>query len=308
MEDPLDHLLAELGGVAKTSELLSVMTQRELDFRLKTSQLQRIWYGVYGRPDPSTAMRLRALDRWTGTPVAACLGTSAAMHGFDTEETGVLHVLNPPDHQLRCAPGLVVHRREEVPLCTVDGRVATTPAWTAVDLARTLPRPRALATLDAALRSGTCTPAELERAAAGQKGLRGIVAARDLIPLASPLAESPMESEARLVMHDGGLPAPTLQHQIIGATGRVWRVDYAWPDQRVAAEYDSVEWHGNAEALRRDRERTAALRELDWIVIAILAADVRQYRADLVHRIRVELERRGLTATTPHERAQNRAS
>ena len=121
-------------------------------------------------------------------------------------------------------------------------------------------RPRALATLDAALRSRTCTAGGLAHAAALQAGHRGIVAVRDLVPLASPLAESPMESEARLVMHDGGLPEPTLQYEIVDRNSRIWRVDFAWPDRRVAAEYDSVEWHGDAEALRRDRTRYQALR------------------------------------------------
>ena len=110
-----------------------------------------------------------------------------------------------------------------------------------------------------------------------QAGRRGIVAVRDLVPLALPLAESPMESEARLVMHDGGLPAPTLQYEIVDRNARIWRVDFAWPDRRVAAEYDGFEWHGDAEALRRDRhKRYQALRELGWIIVPILADDVRR--------------------------------
>lgn len=68
----------------------------------------------------------------------------------------------------------------------VDGdvRYVTAPAWTAVEVARALRRPRALATLDAALRSGKCTRADVWRAALDQAGRRGIVAVRNLIALA----------------------------------------------------------------------------------------------------------------------------
>jgi hypothetical protein len=36
------------------------------------------------------------------------------------------------------------------------------------------------------------------------------VTVRELIPVARPESESPMESEARLAVLDGGLPEPTL--------------------------------------------------------------------------------------------------
>ena len=50
-----------------------------------------------------TALRLRGLDLSCGTAVAVCLGTAAAMYGFDTEEPADLHVLSPPGSQLRSA-------------------------------------------------------------------------------------------------------------------------------------------------------------------------------------------------------------
>ncbi|HET7668220.1 MAG TPA: hypothetical protein VFK56_19570, partial [Mycobacterium sp.] len=173
---------------------------------------------------------------------------------FDTEDTVDLHVLNPPGGQLRCADGLMVHRRDVAPLVGVNGRLVTTPAWTAVEVARGLRRPRALATLDAALRSGRCGRAELWRAAVEQARRRGIVAVRELIPLADPLAESPMESEARLAMIDGGLPTPQLQYEI--------------PD-----------------AMKRDRRRRTALEAVGWVIISIVFEDVRYRPWEFVARV-----------------------
>jgi hypothetical protein len=109
--------------------------------------------------------------------------------------------------------------------------------------------------------------------------------------LASPLAESPMESEARLVMLDGGLPPPVLQYEVVDLNGRTWRLDFAWPESRVAAEYDGVDWHSGPEAFLRDRQRTAALLDLGWVVVPIIAGDVRYRPAELVARIRRRLAR-----------------
>lgn len=260
---------------------------------LDCTAVERIWHGVYSLGTPDEERRLRALDLSCGAVVATCLGTAARRWGFDTEDDGTLHVLNPVRHQLRPAEGLVIHRRDGAPLTVLDGRPTTTAAWTAIEVARTLRRPRALATLDAALRSGHCDVGALLSAAADQAGRRGIVAVRALLELADGRAESPMESEARLVMHDGGLPRPELQYEVIDGRGRLRRLDFAWPDCLVAAEYDSDQWHGGADALQRDREKIAALQDLGWIVIPIVRADVRRRQRELVDRIAKQLAWRG---------------
>lgn len=94
-------------------------------------------------------------------------------------------------------------------------RLGAAPRHPLTQLPRT---PRALATLDAALRSGRCSRAEMWRAAVEQVGRRGIVAVRELLPLADERAESPMESEARLAMIDGGLPIPSCSTRSSTAT------------------------------------------------------------------------------------------
>ncbi|OIN78132.1 hypothetical protein [Mycobacterium malmoense] len=291
MNAELERLLDAQGGVVTSAQALTHLTRRGLEMDLKCGVLQKVWYGVYGRGEITDALRLRGLDLATGTTIAVCLSTAAAAYGFDTEEDRDLHVLNPGGQQLRPTRGLVVHRRAGAPLAIVAGRPATAPAWTAIEVARGLRRPRALATLDAALRSGTCDRDELRRVLKRHSGRRGVVAARELLELASPLAESPMESEARLVMLDGGLPPPVLQYEIVDLTGRTWRLDFAWPEYRVAAEYDGVDWHSGPDAFLRDRRRSAALQDLSWLVVPIVFGDVRYRPRELVARIERRLER-----------------
>ncbi|WP_018601644.1 type IV toxin-antitoxin system AbiEi family antitoxin domain-containing protein [Mycobacterium sp. 155] len=289
MDPKLAELFTTQRGVATSGQILSLLTRHAFDKAVDTGVLERIWQGIYCLGEPTDDLRLRGLDLSSGRKVAVCLGTAAAIHGFDTEGPPDLHVLNPPGGQLRSADGLVVHRRDGGPLTFVDNRYTTAPAWTAIEVARTLRRPRALATLDAALRSGTCIRADLWRAALDQAGRRGIVNVRNLIALADGRAESPMESEARLVMLDGGLPTPELQYEIIDGNGQLRRLDFAWPQQRVAVEYDSLDWHGNPDALRDDRRRTAALMGVRWIVIAIVGEDVHHRQGEMVARINAQL-------------------
>jgi hypothetical protein len=283
-------LLDELGGYATTAQLLSVMTRKQLRVQVQTGGLVRVWYGVYSATAPDLLGRLKALDLFVGHRVVACMGTAAALYGFDLENTRAVHVLDP-GIRMRPTIGLMVHQRVGAPLQRVAGRLATSPAWTAVEVARTLRRPRILATLDAALHSGSCTRAELESAVREQKGRRGIVHVRELLEYADGRAESGMESETRLVMIDYGLPLPELQYVIDGRDGEKWRVDFAWPDYRVAAEYESFEWHVGKNEMLSDKERFAGIQESDWTVVPIVADDVRRRPWRLADRIGYHLSR-----------------
>jgi len=287
----LAEIFERQGGVATTAQILRIISRRHLQMLVDCTAVERIWHGVLSLGNPDIDRRLRGLDLSCGERVAVCLSTAARAHGFDTEDSAVLHVLNPDGHQFRPAPGLVIHRRDGAPLSTVSGRSATAAAWTAVEVARTLSRPRALATLDAALRSQQCDRVALSDSVLAQSGRRGIVKVRPLLTIADGRSESPMESEARLVMIDGGLPEPALQYEIVDARGRLRRLDFAWPDLKVGAEYDSDRWHTGAEALRRDRERQAALQDLGWIMVPIVFDDVRRRPVELVERIRAHLGR-----------------
>jgi hypothetical protein len=290
MKSPALALLRELGGFATARQLLTVMTRDQLRAQVNNGSLVRVWYGVYAATEPDLIGRLGALDVFMGQRAVACMGTAAALYGFDLEDTAAVHVLDP-GVRLRPTTGLIVHQRVGAPLQHVAGRLATAPAWTAIEVARTLRRPRALATLDAALHSTRCTRAQLESAEREQKGRRGIVAVRDLLPYADGRAESGMESEARLVMIDYGLPLPELQYEIRALDGTVHRVDFAWPEQCVVAEYESIAWHSGRIEMVRDKKRYADFQDLGLTVIPIVVDDVRREPWLLAHRLEYHLSR-----------------
>jgi hypothetical protein len=265
-----------------------VTTRKRLAGFIKAGRLIRVCRGLYALDEPDILGKLAALDLIAGQPIVACMGTAAALYGFDTENTSRIHVLDP-GVRMRPSRSLMVHQRIGAPLRRVEGRLATAPAWTVIEVARVLRRPRALATLDAALHVGACTTGELRAAIGEQKGRRGIVKVRELIGCADGRAESPMESEARLVFLDARLPMPELQYAIVDRHARVWRVDFAWPEAFVVAEYDSVEWHLGRDALLHDRLKTARLQECGWTTIPMTVDDIRRDTVGLVDRINYHL-------------------
>jgi hypothetical protein len=282
--EALEQLFAAKGGVATARDLLTILSPKALEYAVRAGNLVRVRRGIYALIPPDVPARLAALDLVSGVRVVACMQTAAEMYGFGTEADDRLHILDP-GIRMRPSPELMVHQRIGAPLRKVRGRLVTAPAWTAVEIARTLRRPRALAVLDAALHVGSCTRAELAVAVAEQKGRRGIVHVRELVQIADGRAESPMESEARLVFIDGGLPLPELQFEIRDLHGKLWRVDFAWPYAKVVAEYDSVEWHANPDGWKHDRLKAARLQECGYLSVPMTVDDVRKRPYELVNRI-----------------------
>jgi hypothetical protein len=289
----IESALLARGGLATTAELLTVTTRKRLAGLIQAGRLIRVCHGVYALDEPDILGKLAGLDLVAGQPIVACMGTAAALYGFDTENTSRVHILDP-GVRMRPSRSLMVHQRIGAPLRRVEGRLATAPAWTVIEVARTLPRPRALAMLDAALHVGACTTAELRATIAQQKGRRGIVKVRELIGCADGRAESPMESEARLVFLDARLPIPELQYAIVDRYGRVWRVDFAWPEAFLVAEYDSIEWHVGRERMLHDRLKTARLQECGFTTIPMTVDDIRRDPIGLTDRVNYHLQRHRL--------------
>ncbi|HEY3511000.1 MULTISPECIES: hypothetical protein [Kribbella] len=167
----------------------------------------------------------------------------------------------------------------------------TSTARTVVDLARALPFPEALVTVDHALRSGL-SRAELDDVMERQFQWPGIRRARTTVGFGDPRAESVLESIARAVFAIAGLPAPILQAQFWD--GRLWmpeRVDFWWPRFRTIGEadglakYDSDSPEERRRQLRRSHRRDQRLSDRAVELVHFGWEDVLDPRSDLVARL-----------------------
>ena len=131
--------------------------------------------------------------------------------------------------------------------------------------------------------------ARMRAAAAGVSG-RGCRQVRQAAELADGLAGSPQETRLRLLLHRSALPRPVAQFVVRDAVGFVARVDLAWPEAKVAVEYEGA-WHGESpQQVAADRRRLYRLTAAGWTVVFVTAADL-HHPGQLVARIAVELSR-----------------
>jgi very-short-patch-repair endonuclease len=225
-----------------------------------------------------------------GYSAAELLGASCGPAGAPAE----VLMLRPGGQSYRC-PGLRVHRDLVDPAETTDvgGCAVTTAARTAFDLARWVPSlVEKVVAVDALAFTCKIDLDDLGTLRLAHPGAWGAKHLAAVLRHATGLAESPMETRIRMALWAHGLPAPTLQFAVpVG--GRVRRLDLAYPEVKLAIEYDGED-HRTQERARLDLEREAALVALGWTILRFDAYLVHR-RPDLVARaVAVELRRRGL--------------
>jgi hypothetical protein len=244
--------------------------------QLRGPAWRRLFRDVYvDAPVPDTHRpRARAAAALL-VPGAVITGASAAVL-WGVELVGVgdeVELTLPPGSHPRRHPGLVV-RRTVLPAADVRvhaGVRVSTPEATVLRLARTLPRDDAVVAADWLVRV-TGIDLEALRHRVGATGADP-PRVRTVCALADGLAESPPETRVRLLLRGGGLPAPIAQYEIRHQGDFVARVDFAWPEVKVALEYDGA-WHGEKGQFARDRRRLNRLQEAGWRVVFVTAADL----------------------------------
>lgn len=115
---------------------------------------------------------------------------------------------------------------------------------------------------------------------------------RDALASVRERVESPKETETRLLLVAAGLPEPEVQHSVFDRGRFVARVDLAYPDLKIAVEYEGDGHRRSAAQWRRDIQRQRELEDLGWIVIRVTELDLRGQGAALLRRIRNALASR----------------
>ena len=187
----------------------------------------------------------------------------------------------------------------ESDVAEIDGLRLLAPELVLADLLCRARRPTALACADQMLaglpeaqRPGFRD--SVVRAISARADNRGTRQARALLDLATGRPESPFESQLLLMFYDRELPVPVAQHSITTIDGRaLYRLDFAWPEFRIAVEYDGYAAH--AERHDRDRRRDEDLVARGWIVIRATIDDL-MAPSRLVREVQEAFRRRRLSA------------
>jgi very-short-patch-repair endonuclease len=86
---------------------------------------------------------------------------------------------------------------------------------------------------------------------------------------ASAHCESVLETKVARLLRASGLPAPVRQYEVT-MFGRRYRLDFAWPEFRIALECDGRAFH----EFQRDRTRWRQLGAAGWTVLPVTWSDV----------------------------------
>lgn len=199
--------------------------------------------------------------------------SASALHGARWIDPAL--PANIIDTNRRRIPGVVAwaDALDDDETCQIGDIRLTTPARTAVDLARRLPEDTAVAAIDALARAARLNVAEIQIAAQRHEGRKGMKQARASIALVDPGAESPQETWLRLLVVRAGYPRPQTQHPIYNEYGAlIGEVDIAWPELKIAMEYEGLH-HTDPDVLRKDIARIDAMIEMGWTVIRVTCRD-----------------------------------
>lgn len=102
-------------------------------------------------------------------------------------------------------------------------------------------------------------------------------------------SESPEESRLRLTLTRAGLPEPVLNMNLLDDSGRfVARLDLAYPEYRVASEYDG-RGHAEDDQFAKDADRWDAIRAQRWQHVRILSHHLRPDPQTAVDKVAVAL-------------------
>jgi hypothetical protein len=177
----------------------------------------------------------------------------------------------------------------------------TTVARTVIDLARTMTFTDGVVAADAAIRQGLTSKSKLRAVLATFSGKPGMIQSGRVVQFANGLAESPLESIARVAFDRLGLPAPRLQVWIHDAAGEIiGRVDFYWEEHKTIAEVDGAMKYdldpGRARAqLRRDKR----LRDAGYEVVRFTWHDITARPGEAAASIRAAFRAAARKATDP---------
>ena len=257
----LDRLLVRQAGVVTLRQAVACgASAGTVHRRARTGAWRRLHPSVYlaGGHRFTDEVRVRAAWLWAGDDAVVSGPAAAYWHGLLPGAPARVEVTVPRRHGSRPPPGVQLRRRDLDAVDVVglrDLRVTALPL-TVLETAAVLPRGGEF--LDRALQRYVRFPT-LHRAYCRSAGRRGFAEAGRLLVAAADRADSAAERLLVRILREGGVTGWVLGHPF-----GPWRIDLAFPAQKVAVEVDGWAWHVDPERFRSDRRKQNALVRDGW--------------------------------------------
>ena len=276
--------------ITRRQALASGVTPAEL----RGPRFQRLLHGVYlvGTSTPTLIHRIDAALLCAPDSAVLARHTAAAIWGVIAPHSSDIQLNVPENTRLR-VQGIRAECRLKMSWVSRFGYRLSPIDQVFCEMAAHLELVDLVVLGDSIVKRGLATVEQLRIAAAAMTG-RGSLRARRAAVLVRPDVESPMETRLRLLLVLAGLPEPTVQFVVARGNGKHYRLDLAYPEHKVAIEYDgrqhiesSLQHHSD---VRRDEWLTAD----GWLRITAFAPDLREHPADILKFSVDALRKRGL--------------
>jgi hypothetical protein len=248
---------------------------------------------VYVPKDSELTAVLRAKACWLRSRRRGVLTSfsASALHGARWIDPALPAVIIDTNRRPTAGIDVWEERIDADEIAVVDGIRVTTPARTALDLARRCPLGVAVASIDALAQAVEVKVADVELLIERYRGHRGMKAARTAIELIDAGAQSPKETWLRLLLVRSGFPRPQTQIAVRNEWGWVEAyLDMGWEGIRVAVEYDGDQHRSSRAQYVKDIRRLEMLEQrYGWIVVRVIAEDRPD---DIIRRVAQARERR----------------
>lgn len=285
---------SQYGLLTYPQAIRSGLTARTIRRRLGAARWVPVYQGVYrvaGAPQSCNQQLLAAILA-SGPSAVASHRAAARLWGLDGFVQPVRELSVPRSQRPRLADA-TVHCSTDL-----DRSVATTqagipvssPARTLLDLGAVMQPWRVERAVDCAVgRKLVTLPglwAELE--AVARRGRRGAGVLRKLLEdrgVTGGNCDTVLEARMLRVLRTHGVPMPICQYEVRVGERLLGRVDFAYPENRLAVEVDGYESHSSLEAFRSDRARQNDLVEAGWTVLRFTWHDVNNRPGHVAARI-----------------------
>src|SRR2546423_4386003 len=268
MEDAaLRFALTQYGLLSRKQGKALGLTAESFRWLTRTGAWQAVLPGVIrvkGYPD-SWEQRLKAACLWAGPACAVSHRSAAAWWQLRGFEPGTVEITTTKN---RSPVGslAIVHRQRAVrgAMAIEKGIPVTNPLLTLMELGSVVVPELVERALDDALLRGRVSLRRLwlildQYGGSGHRGagtLRILLKTRDAA-YAPP--EGELDERFRKLLKSTGLPKPREQYEVRRNGKFLARLDFAYPEYRLAIETDGYVWHAGRLDWQRDPERRHAL-------------------------------------------------
>jgi very-short-patch-repair endonuclease len=272
-------------GVVSRAEALAAGMDRSAIYRLTSSgEWSFILPGVIRvtRGQSDWHQMLMAACKWGKDETAASHRAAAALlhlEGFPPEVVEISTKGGKDPRQM----AFHVHRStvfDRTEITTISNIPTTTATRTLLDLGAVVESDKLELALEDALRRGLTSVARLKwfLDVHAQHGRRGIGLMRRLLAekeRRASITESGFEMRLFQELRRARLPLPVPQYSVTEAGRTIARVDFAYPQQRLALEAVSYKWHSARGAWKRDQTRWNELVARGWRIVNVTWDELR---------------------------------